>query len=191
MDDPDRGQWFYTWDGLRRVRTQKDARGITLAYQYDAIGRMERRFMLRAPPATPTWLLEANWQYDLNNKLGTLGAMLGVADTVSGTLADTTKDWFHRDYKYDAFLRPWTITTHVPAETGAWAEQDLTIEYGYDRNYGRMKAMSSPSQNQELVALDYDPHGIPIGETPLGPDGKPPAERSPTGGSCRCPSATR
>jgi YD repeat-containing protein len=51
VDDPDRGKWFYTWDGPGRVRTQLDAKGITLAYQYDAMGRMERRFMLQAPPA--------------------------------------------------------------------------------------------------------------------------------------------
>jgi RHS repeat-associated protein len=106
--------------------------------------------------------------------------MLGVTDTVSGTLVGAQPDsYFHRDYKYDAFLRPWSITTHVPAETGAWAAQDLTIEYGYGRNYGRMKAMSSPSQTQELVRFDYDRRGIAIGETPLGPDGNPPTGANP------------
>src|SRR3954464_2334239 len=48
--------------------------GTTLAYQYDAIGRRERRFML--PAGKTAWLLEANWVYDVNGKKGTLGTML-------------------------------------------------------------------------------------------------------------------
>jgi hypothetical protein len=96
---------------------------------------MERRFML--PAGQATWLLEANWQYDLNGKMGTLGAMLGVADTVSGTLADTTKDWFHREYLYDALLRPWRVTTHIPAGTSgdnSWTEHSFTRESASERS---------------------------------------------------------
>jgi RHS repeat-associated protein len=170
MDDPDRGNWFYGWDGLGRVRTQKDARGITLAYQYDAIGRMERRFMQQS--AAGPWLLEANWRYDLNGNPGTLGAMLGAADPVQGTLTDTTKDWFHRDYKYDSLLRPWSVATHIPGGTSGsntWTAHDFVTESGYDRNYGRLKAMKYPSG--EIVSLDYDARGNPLGEAQLGTDG--------------------
>jgi len=171
VDDPDRGIWFYTWDGLGRVRTQKDARGIALAYQYDAIGRMERRFML--PAGQATWLLEANWQYDLNGKMGTLGAMLGVEDTVSGTLAGALpSSYFHREYLYDALLRPWRVTTHIPAGTSgdnSWTEHSFTRESAYDYYYGRPKAMSY--QGGEAIRLDYDSRGTPLGETQLETDG--------------------
>jgi len=60
--------------------------------------------------------------------------------------------------------------------------QDLTIEYGYDHNYGRVKAMSSPGPNKEFVRFDYDTHGFSIGETPPG-IGRPipwPAQRAPS-----------
>lgn len=128
----------------------------------------------RAAPAAQTWLLEASWVYDVNGKKGTLGTMLGVADTAQGTLTDMTADWFRRDYKYDVLLRPWSVSTHIPAGTDdaglPCAEQDFNVEYGYDHNYGRMKAMSSPGPNQELVRFDYDARGIPVGETPLGSD---------------------
>jgi RHS repeat-associated protein len=35
--------------------------------------------------------------------------------------------------------------------------------------------MSSPGPNQEFVRFDYDARGNPVGETPLGTDGNPPA----------------
>jgi YD repeat-containing protein len=131
VDDPDRGIWLYTWDGLGRVRTQKDARGITVAYQYDAVGRMERRFIQQQAGAS--FVLEANWQYDLNNKLGTVGAMYGVPDNTADVALDLTQPdtMFQREYKYDALLRPWSIATHAPGES-TWAAQDFTIEYGVD-----------------------------------------------------------
>ena len=70
------------------------------------------------PAGQATWLLEANWQYDLNNKLGTLGAMYGVPDNTAGVALDLTQPdtMFHREYKYDALLRPWNVATHAPGE---------------------------------------------------------------------------
>src|SRR5712671_1161197 len=116
--DPDRGLWSYTWDGLGRLRTQMDARaatglrmqvsdpGILLAFQYDADGRLERRFVVR--PGEVQGLLEANWQYDLNNKQGTLGAMLGAVDVTRAALYSdpacpgSTTCYFDREYSYDS-----------------------------------------------------------------------------------------
>src|SRR5207253_4434947 len=100
VNDPDRGNWTYTWDGLGRLRTQTDARSVMLAYEYDVDGRLERRFM--QGPSDPQATLEANWQYDLNGKAGTLGAMIGVVDG------------FRRDYSYDLLLRPWSVSTYLP-----------------------------------------------------------------------------
>lgn len=168
--DPDRGVWSYTWDGLGRVRTQVDARGYLLAYQYDAIGRLERRFVRR--PGDTQYLLEANWQYDLNGKPGTLGAMLGAADPTNGTISPLPAENFHRDYRYDSLSRPFNVKTHAPANSSpAWNALDMTVEYGFDRNYGRVKAISYPSG--ELVKVDYDELGNSIGERLLGADGTP------------------
>jgi RHS repeat-associated protein len=154
VNDPDQGKWTFTWDGLSRLRTQTDARGILIAHQYDATGRLERRFMKAPSDAAP--YLEANWRYDLNNKPGTLGALVGAVDG------------FRRDYSYDSLLRPWRVTYHVSGGSG-WPARDFAVEYGYDHNYSRMKAMGYPSG--ELVGLDYDRRGNPIGEASLAADG--------------------
>ncbi|TMB43505.1 MAG: hypothetical protein E6J58_00850, partial [Deltaproteobacteria bacterium] len=140
--DPDRGTWSYTWDGLSHPRTQTDARATLLGYQYDLIGRLQRRFVKR--PTDTQGLLEANWQYDLNNKPGTLGSMLGALDVAQSAL-DGAADYFHRDYQYDSLLRPWRVVTHVPANAGVWNSRDFAVEYGYDRYYGRVKAVGFPS----------------------------------------------
>ena len=152
--DPDSGTWSYTWDGLGRLRSQKDARGIVVANQYDATNRVERRFV--QGPGDATFYLDAAWHYDFNRKPGTLGVLVGAVDG------------FHRDYKYDSLLRPWSVTYHVPAGPG-WGARDFTVEYGYDHNYSRVKAIRYPSG--EIVGLDYDTRGNLVGETLLAPDG--------------------
>ena len=154
VDDPDRGRWQYSWDGLGRLRTQTDARGIVVAFQYDADGRTERRFTRDNDGAT--FITEANWQYDLNNKPGTLGALVGSIDG------------FRRDYAYDSLFRPWRIIYHIPASPD-WTSHDFEVDYGYDHNYGRVKAISYPGG--ELTALDYDSRGTSIGESIVASDG--------------------
>ncbi len=153
VQDPDRGSWTYAWDGLGRLESQTDARSNVVSYQYDGIGRLLQRFVKK--PGDPSAVLESSWQYDVNNKLGVLGAMVGA-------------DGFRRDYLYDPLLRPFNVKTSVPAGPD-WTPRTFTEEYGYDHNYGRLKAMSYPSG--EVVAFDYDNRGNPIGETALANDG--------------------
>jgi RHS repeat-associated protein len=148
VDDPDRGAWSYTWDGLSRLETQTDARSFKTRLTYDGIGRLRQRYV-QVPGQTEN--PEAIWQYDSNGRLGVLDSMIGL-------------DNFHRDYLYDPLLRPFKVTTSIPAGP-AWDAHTFSIEYGYDRNYGRLKAMRYPSD--ELVALDYDSRGYALGETPL------------------------
>jgi RHS repeat-associated protein len=159
INDPDRGKWSFTWDGLGRVRTTTDSNSTVVALQYDAIGRTERRFVSRAGGS---FRLDANWQYDLNGKLGTLGKMLGADD---GAALNAAAPAFERDYGYDAHLRPANDTVTV-AGGATWDPDSFTVGLAYDDHYGRMKGIAFPSG--EVVALDYDPGiGFPIGETPV------------------------
>jgi RHS repeat-associated protein len=153
VDDPDRGTWTYAWDGIGRLESQTDARGIVISHQYDGIGRLVQRFVKNPTDAAP--VLDATWQYDLNSKLGVLGALLGA-------------DGFRRDYLYDPLLRPFSVKTTIPGSAD-WTAQTFTEEYGYDHNYGRVKAMSYPSN--EFAALDYDSRGNLLGETAVAADG--------------------
>ncbi len=75
------------------------ARGYATSFQYDPIGRRERRFVEAPADAAPS--LEASWQYDQLGKRGVLSTVLG-------------SDGFRRDYRYDAFNRPFRVTTQVP-----------------------------------------------------------------------------
>ena len=160
--DPDRGTWTYAWDGLGRLNSQTDAKGTITSNKYDGIGRPLQRFVKTS--ADPAPVLESTWQYDLNGRFGTLSAMIGNENPAAGA------DNFRRDYLYDPFLRPFRMTTHVPAGTG-WAARDFAIEYGYDHGYGRLKAMSYPGPDLntpgEMVAFDYDSRGSLLGETAL------------------------
>jgi RHS repeat-associated protein len=160
--DPDRGTWTYAWDGLGRLGSQTDSKGIITSHKYDGIGRMLQRFVKTS--ADPAPVPESTLQYDLNGKLGTVGAMIGNENPAAGA------DNFRRDYLYDPLLRPFRVTTHVPAGTG-WAARDFAVEYGYDHGYGRLKAMSYPGPDVntpgEIAAFDYDSRGNLLGETAL------------------------
>ncbi len=157
VNDPDRGVWAFSWDGLGRLRTQTDAKNTLLVFQYDYDGRLEHRLVKAQTDAAVK--TDATWQYDLNGKPGTVGSMQGPF--VDGP---TNSKQFIRNYSYDQYLRPWRVTTHIPDEAG-WGQKDYAVEYGYDRNYGRVKAILFPSN--EIASVDYDANGNRVGETQL------------------------
>jgi RHS repeat-associated protein len=155
VNDPDRGLWKYDWDGLGRLERQTDARGVVVTYDYDGIGRTRYRWEGKDPGNPP----DVTWDYDQNNKYGTLSKVTGAV--VNG-------EAFAESYQYDSLLRPFKVTTHVPPIGPAAppaALRDLVVGYGYDQNYGRMKAMSYPSG--EVVRFDYDGRGYHLGETQI------------------------
>jgi len=100
--------------------------------------------------------------------------MWGAVDVAQNPLTSAA-DYFHRDYKYDSLLRPWSVTTRIPANAAVWNARDFTMEYGYDHNYGRLKAIGFPSPSGSLIgeiaSVDYDSRGNVIGETSLDGNG--------------------
>ncbi len=155
--DPDRGQWTYVWDGLGRLTDQTDARNAWTGYKYDAIGRPVLRGAQGA--ADTAKVVVASWVYDQNGQYGTLSKVTGDA---------VNADAYSESYQYDALLRPTKVAIHMPP-VGNAAARDFAVGYGYDQNYGRVKARSYPSG--QLVAFDYDDRGYALGEVGLLGDG--------------------
>jgi RHS repeat-associated protein len=67
------------------------------------------------------------------------------------------------------------VTTTIPASDGkqGTGTRTFTLEYGYDGNYGRVKAIRYPSYTGtagETVAPKYDERGILLGEVMLNAD---------------------
>ena len=154
--DPDRGTWKYSWDGLSRVRSQVDGKGTEIDYQYDWIGRLRGRFKKEATDTSA--VLDSSWVYDPPGQPGVLASVIGA-------------DNYRRDTSYDEWLRPVHETVSIPADSaGGWSAKGFAVDYAYDRNLGRPKAIGYPSG--EWVAIDYDTkgRGYPVGETPVNAD---------------------
>lgn len=156
VKDPDRGLWMFSWDGLGRLATQRDARGKLTTFTYDRIGRTTARTSAGASGETGQ---EAHWVFDLDAK---------------GTLTkEYDADGFERETAYDGLHRPTRVTTRIPANDPVeHSRRDFVMEYGYDRVYGRVKAIRYPSFKPvgETVWLEYDDRGYLLGEAELKAD---------------------
>ncbi len=64
MDDPDMGDWSYTYDASANLKTQTDARGLVTTLTYDAESRLTKKAY--SHPNTPTAppFPEVNFTYD-------------------------------------------------------------------------------------------------------------------------------
>ncbi len=105
MNDPDKGDWSYDYNGFGELVSQVDANGNITSMTYDKLGRMVQRQDYRdndSNPATTATTLEANtvWLYD------TLGAgrLTKVDDTISG---------YQQSYSYDSLGRNNSTTTRT------------------------------------------------------------------------------
>jgi RHS repeat-associated protein len=156
VKDPDRGTWLYDWDGLGRLQFQTDARGRVTEQEYDLIGRPTLRTV-----SLSTGYSWAAWTYDTAG----LGLLAKEEDS----------NEYLRTFSYDGLRRPARVTTAIPASDSKQTSgvRTFTLEYGYDRNYGRLKAIRYPSNVNalgELVALKYDGRGHLLGEVGLNAD---------------------
>jgi RHS repeat-associated protein len=152
--DPDRGTWTYAWDGLSRLRFQTDANGTVTRQDYDGIGRVTDR----TATATGQSPQGAHWTWDQSRK--------GVLDRV-----DSTSDGYIRLYLYDSLMRPYRVTTILPALDAlqGGGTRTLVVDHGYDRNTGQLRGTRYPGG--ETVVFEYTPQGYPLGETEWLPSG--------------------
>ena len=132
MNDPDKGDWSYDYNGFGELVSQVDANGNITSMTYDKLGRMVQRQDYRdndSNPATTATTLEANtvWLYD------TLGAgrLTKVDDTISG---------YQQSYSYDSLGRNNSTTTRTGlAANDSTYTQSVTFDQ-YGRTFQKFDA---------------------------------------------------
>ena len=128
MDDPDMGEWDYTYDKNNNLKTQTDAKNQTMVFDYDSINRITSK---EYPATTPY----ASYTYDL----GTNG--IGHPYTTTRDAVDTTYT------AYDTMGR-------LTSETKEIDSVSYTTQYGYDLSGKRIQVTYPDST---VVDTSYHP----------------------------------
>ena len=115
MQDPDMGRWEYAYNALGELIGQTDAKGQTVAMEYDLLGRMVRREESEGI---------TTWEYD------TAGHGIGKLALIRAP------NGFYKAFGYDDLGRPSETSTHADS-------QDFIITTGYDQ-FGRVAESIRP-----------------------------------------------
>lgn len=121
MDDPDMGNWFYSYDVIGNLTRQTDARGQRVCLYYDDLGRLIGKHYRTddACPSTPSF--DVTYGYDQGtNGLGRRTSMVDASGSTTwtynalGQATNSTQNIDGSNYSlnatYDAFGRPLTQT---------------------------------------------------------------------------------
>ena len=131
---PDRGAVTYTYDSAGNTKTRKDARNITLTYNYDALNRLTQR-------VSPTTAENVTYTYDANTTLTACtngkGRLCKVVDQ-SGTTA----------FAYDAYGR---VTKRVSQIAGI----TYTSSFAYDGS-GHLLSVALPGSGGRSITYNRD-----------------------------------
>ncbi|GMV31164.1 MAG: hypothetical protein AMXMBFR59_32890 [Rhodanobacteraceae bacterium] len=148
-NDPNQGNWSFTYNALGELKTQTDARGVlTSVTQRDALGRVlkQRREPTLGVPASLTDEKTLDtWQYDPSGAKGQLALIKRqrASASLNGN-PDTAPASWQESYTYFAdSVRPYTRTTTI--ERAAPGPLVLTNEYQYDENYGNLIGITYPN----------------------------------------------
>jgi RHS repeat-associated protein len=145
LNDPDFGQWVYTYNVLGELLTQRDARLKTSTFTYDLAGRM----LTRLEPET-AGNCTATWTYGNASSGTAAGKLVNVA--MSGAGCDS--NGYREDYQYDSKGRPSTTFTTL-GSGGTVAEFTTT----YD-SLGRVDTLWYPSKNSTSTTVPNMPENV-------------------------------
>ena len=138
IDDPSSGFVQFHYDALGQLKQQTDARGIITEFSYDSIGRLRQRVDdVTGNPITN------NWDFDLNNKLG--------------TLSTKSSPGFTETYAYDGLVQLEGITTTLTVPS--LGTNTYHASFGYDA-YGRTETQTYPSCAQSFPVCTGGGQGV-------------------------------
>jgi len=151
VDDPDRGVSTYTYDDGDRVVTQTDSRGVTLAFEYDKLGRK-----IAVHEGSVTGPKRSSWTFDT----------LADGTSVAGLPVSSTRYLDGNAYVstitgYDTGNRPTGVALTIPASEGK-----LAGTYQYTSTYtpdGQPATRTQPAMGGlpgETVSYGYNGSGL-------------------------------
>jgi RHS repeat-associated protein len=144
QSDPDKGVTVNSYDDLDRLTSTTDARGRTIVYEYDPIGRKIAEY--ETSTSGPKL---AEWTYDTARK----GQLTSVTRYAGGRAYTTTYSM------YDNLNRPLRTTITIPSVPG---EETLAGDYTFGTAYnldGTVQSTSYPAGGglaAETVVTSYD-----------------------------------
>ncbi|GAB1823445.1 RHS repeat-associated core domain-containing protein [Herbidospora sp. RD11066] len=149
IEDPDKGASDQTFDLGDQVLTVKDARGVVLAYGYDALGR---KTSLRDGSATGP--LRAEWLYDT--------APNGVGKSAGSIRYNGTAKYSTLITGYDTGGYATGMTVTLPAETGALAKTyEYKTSYKQDGQPATLTLPAAGNLPEETLEFGYNAVGKP------------------------------
>ncbi len=153
MDDPDMGQWSYSYDAFGQLTSQTDAihgaaaNGPTVTMQYDVLGRLISR---TEPEGVSTWVY------------GDASSATPAPAGSIGKLLSETGNGLTKDYSYDNLGRPVSVTTtidNIAAPNQPVLAQSFTTETSYD-SLGRVKRTTYPGTESFYTENQYNTNGF-------------------------------
>lgn len=162
--DPDTGTTTSTYDDAGNLLTTTDARGVTLAYSYDALNRKTGEFV-----GSTSGAKLAGWTFDAAAKgqpdsstsyVGSSPGALGAAYTSTVTA-------------YDNGYRPTSTTVSIPVGAPAFGGTSYTTGFAYNQN-GSLGVETYPAEGglaSERVRTTYDSNGLVTGLSGISPIG--------------------
>lgn len=147
MEDPDKGDWIYDYNGFGELISQTDANGNITLMVYDSLGRMVERQDHRdndSDPSTTNTTLDGNthWAYDTVGN----GRLAQVQDLQSG---------FLETYSYDSLGRNNSTTTR----TGLAANDETYTQLVTFDQFGRTFQKFDASGGNQGTQYAYNAQG--------------------------------
>ncbi|WP_175453026.1 PQQ-binding-like beta-propeller repeat protein [Microbulbifer yueqingensis] len=162
MNDPDKGEWHYGYNGFGELEWQIDAKQQVVINRYDRLGRLvsrtdhgsvgEERGEDFVPDSSIAGNIEGDTLWSYNNEAGwdedvPPGALLGVIDAQSG---------FARVPSYDRFGRPDSELTSLAEGDDHWTRTTYD-EYG--RPFQQFDAAGDGSWRSSATESRYNQYG--------------------------------
>ncbi|MGW4524067.1 RHS repeat-associated core domain-containing protein [Amycolatopsis sp. NPDC004378] len=153
-DDPDKGHSTRVFDAAGQVMSQTDARGQTLAFVYDSLGRKTEEHR-----DSPSGSLLAQWTYD--TATDTNGKIV-VGELASSTRYVGTDQYTETMSNYDDAYRAKDTTLTIPAaQNGIAGSYKTHREFNTDGSLATERIPSmEPDGTSELMVYRYNSYGL-------------------------------